>query len=278
MLKYAADVEQLVVVLASQSPRRRVLLQLLGIHNPQVIPSAFPETLPKAAFPDATAYCAATTALKMNDIWASKAVLSLPRVPHVLIGADTVVVAPDGTIFEKAQSPEEAAEMLRQLSGRRSQVITTLMVLLPASVGEAHVDPGDSIDTTFIDAIGGHSCSEEFLKQRKRTHVEQTWVTFGEIDEEEIAAYVRHPSAWQGKAGAYGIQDLAAQYIRGIEGDYYTVMGLPVHALANILADSFRKGWLRSSEKSNDYLGMAFFLLAVDYVAVNFLVLMNSER
>ena len=97
---------------------------------------------------------------------------------------------------------EEAREMLSALSGRRHQVYTGMAVL---SGGQAF------------------------------THVECTQVEFRPLTAEEIAAYVATGESMD-KAGAYGIQGRACVFIRGIQGDYYNVVGLPVCALHELLA------------------------------------------
>lgn len=123
------------------------------------------------------------------------------RPEATVIGADTVV-ALDGRVLGKPSDEEEAREMLSALSGRRHQVYTGMAVL---SGGQAF------------------------------THVECTQVEFRPLTEEEIAAYVATGESMD-KAGAYGIQGRACVFIRGIQGDYYNVVGLPVCALHELLA------------------------------------------
>lgn len=123
------------------------------------------------------------------------------RPEATVIGADTVV-ALDGRVLGKPSDEEEAREMLSALSGRCHQVYTGMAVL---SGGQAF------------------------------THVECTQVEFRPLTEEEIAAYVATGESMD-KAGAYGIQGRACVFIRGIQGDYYNVVGLPVCALHELLA------------------------------------------
>lgn len=123
------------------------------------------------------------------------------RPEATVIGADTVV-ALDGRVLGKPSDEEEAREMLSALSGRRHQVYTGMAVL---SGGQAF------------------------------TRVECTQVEFRPLTEEEIAAYVATGESMD-KAGAYGIQGRACVFIRGIQGDYYNVVGLPVCALHELLA------------------------------------------
>lgn len=123
------------------------------------------------------------------------------RPEATVIGADTVV-ALDGQVLGKPSDEKEAREMLSALSGRRHQVYTGMAVL---SGGQAF------------------------------THVECTQVEFRLLTAEEIAAYVATGESMD-KAGAYGIQGRACVFIRGIQGDYYNVVGLPVCALHELLA------------------------------------------
>lgn len=133
----------------------------------------------------------------------------------VVIGSDTIVVL-DGHILEKPGSDEEAVAMLSRLSGRTHTVFTGLCVTHLASGREV-------VDYT------------------------STRVTFAAMRPEEIAAYVKTGSP-RDKAGAYGIQDdLGAAFIPHIEGDYYTVVGLPVHRLYTLLRDHFPELPLRTA-------------------------------
>ena len=119
----------------------------------------------------------------------------------VCIGSDTMVTI-DGLPLGKPSDEKQAAEMLRRLRGRTHEVLTGLAVLPPA---------------------GG-----------ARTLCTRTRVTFRDFAEDELAAYLATGEPLD-KAGAYGIQGHGALLIRGIEGDYYSVMGLPVAPLGEIL-------------------------------------------
>ncbi|MCM1067291.1 MAG: Maf family nucleotide pyrophosphatase [Muribaculaceae bacterium] len=123
----------------------------------------------------------------------------------LLITADTVVIL-DGTILGKPQSAAEAKEMLRRLSGRTHTVVT-----------------GVCLSTI--------NRSESFSASTK--------VSFAPLAESEIEAYVERFMPLD-KAGAYGIQEwVGAAAIEGIEGSFYNVMGLPLHALYLHLRDFF---------------------------------------
>ncbi len=130
------------------------------------------------------------------------------RFPSALtLGADTVVVH-EGVVLGKPEDEAEAHAMLRRLSGETHTVFTGLALLHPAS-------------------------------DRRVSACEATRVTFDALSDEEIRAYVAS-GAPMDKAGAYGIQgDLGAVFVARIEGDFYTVMGLPLHRLYRLLHDHF---------------------------------------
>lgn len=120
----------------------------------------------------------------------------------VVISADTTVVV-DDTIFGKPVDHAEACRMLRALSGRTHVVHTAVAV---------------------VRAGGGHVESA----------VESTTVTFRELDDSEIAAYVATGEPMD-KAGAYGIQGYGATIVDRVDGDYFAVMGLALRRLVALL-------------------------------------------
>ncbi|MBD9090434.1 MAG: septum formation protein Maf, partial [Clostridiales bacterium] len=120
---------------------------------------------------------------------------------NVIVSADTIVVI-DGKILGKPKDEQDAARMLRMLSGRTHTVYTGLTV---------HAD-GES-----------------------KTQVVGTDVTFRELTDAEIAAYIKTKEPMD-KAGAYGIQERGALLVEGIRGDYFNVVGLPVCRLGRMLA------------------------------------------
>lgn len=120
---------------------------------------------------------------------------------EVIIAADTVV-AIDGKILGKPHSEAEAFEMLSTLSGRVHSVFTGVCVI-------------------FEDGS-----AENFA--------EETKVEFYPLTAEEINAYIATGDPMD-KAGAYGIQEKGAANVKGIVGDFYNVMGLPVGRLARVL-------------------------------------------
>jgi septum formation protein len=128
--------------------------------------------------------------------------VAVRRPEALVIGADTVVVA-RGVRLGKPAGGAEALELLRQLQGRTHEVWTGLAVVL-----------------------GGD----------QRTAAEVTKVQFARLDDAELRAYVRTGEPLD-KAGAYGVQGLAAQFVRRIEGDYANVVGLPLARLRQLLKE-----------------------------------------
>jgi septum formation protein len=120
-----------------------------------------------------------------------------------VLGADTVVVV-DEHLLEKPTDAEDAIRMLRLLSGRTHQVITGICVL-----------------------------AERF----ERRESEITQVTFSQLSEDEIAAYVRTGEPMD-KAGAYAIQGMASRWAERIEGCYFNVVGLPMPRVYRLLRDA----------------------------------------
>ena len=170
------------LILASQSPRRKELLGLF--HIPFTVRVAdIDEAMDPAKAPFDEV--ARVSRLKAQAI---------PReAGDVVIAADTIVVCCD-KVLGKPHSEEEAAQMLRLLSGRDHQVMTGVTVLT------------DNDCITFTDVTDIH---------------------FRELSDGEIRRYVASGEPMD-KAGSYGIQGGAALFAEKMVGDYYNVMGLPV--------------------------------------------------
>jgi septum formation protein len=132
-----------------------------------------------------------------------KAVTVAAKKPgSVVVGADTVVVL-RGVRLGKPADRAEAVSMLRRLHGRTHEVWTGIAVV---------------------------------RDEERRTAAECTRVQLQRLDEPEIEAYVKSGEPLD-KAGGYGIQGIAAQFVRRIEGDYTNVVGLPLARLRQVLLD-----------------------------------------
>ncbi len=146
-------------------------------------------------------YDAATVA-RLNALAKAREVFARVGRECVVVGADTVVAC-DGNILGKPMDEADAFDMLKSLSGKKHSVITGYAV-----VGENGEKSG--------------YCSTE--------------VEFRSLSDREINAYIatREP---MDKAGAYGIQERASLFVKSIEGDFFNVVGLPVAAIYESLAD-----------------------------------------
>ena len=179
------------LILASASPRRRQFLKDLGISF-DVLVSGAPERHEPGETPEAY------VARNAREKAVAAANLCSPLDRHaVILGADTIVVSPEGAILEKPADADDAARMLRLLSGRRHRVLSSF---------------------ALVDAAN-RSCLH--------SHVVVTQVSFRRLEETEIRGYVASGEPLD-KAGAYGIQGRAAAFVDGVEGSYTSVVGLPL--------------------------------------------------
>lgn len=179
------------LILASASPRRKELLEQIGVKfdilaakGEETAVSANPEQL----------------VVELSAQKAAEVAESLPAdTDHILVlGADTVV-AFGGEILGKPKNEEDAARMLRMLSGNTHSVYTGVTAIIIDSEGEKQL----------------HSFYEE------------TKVTMYPMTDRQILSYISTGEPMD-KAGAYGIQGKFAVYIEKIDGDYNNVVGLPV--------------------------------------------------
>jgi septum formation protein len=218
------------VTLASQSPQRLTLLARLGL-DVLVQPSGVDETAIAAP---------ADPAEQVRTLARAKAEVVASRKPQrFVLGADTLV-AMDGLVLGKPSSPEAATLMLRQLSGRRHAVYTGIALIVPA--------PGTTIDT-FPDMTDWIDRDAALRRVRQRlpnlqvdtgatyhvlTAVVSATVTFRQVDDDQVAAYVRTGEPLD-KAGGYGIQGAGSRMVAALSGCFTTVVGLPVCAVALLM-------------------------------------------
>lgn len=177
------------IILASASPRRKELLRQIGVKFDVMVSDK--ETDIDST--DPVKACEKQAMQKALDI-EEKAALKYKE-DHIIIAADTIV-ALEGSILGKPKDKEEARLMLEKISGKKHKVYTAVCV--------------------FNSRLKTH-----------KSFVEETAVEVAELSKKDIDFYLSKDEAYD-KAGAYAIQGLFSRYIVGIEGDYYNVMGLPV--------------------------------------------------
>ena len=189
------------LILASASPRRQELLRNAGILF-TVQPANINET-PLAG--ESPRDCAERLARE-------KALVVFQSNPQqCVLGADTIVVV-DDMILGKPRDAEDAARMLRLLSGRTHAVITGVCVVGPVASGQWSVASKTEVAS------------------------ETTLVTFCGLSDQEIRDYIATGEPMD-KAGAYAIQGVASRWIPRIEGDYSNVVGLPVALVYRMLRE-----------------------------------------
>jgi nucleoside triphosphate pyrophosphatase len=204
------------LVLASASPRRQDLLRSAGISF-QVQPADVDET-PLAG--ESARECAERLAQeKALAVWRK-------RPGDLVLGADTVVVV-DEAMLGKPIDSDDAARMLRMLSGRIHQVITGVCLASPSGAGNS---------PTRVNTSNSRPENCEV-----RTSSETTLVTFAALTDAEVRDYVATGEPMD-KAGAYAIQGIASRWIPRIEGDYSNVVGLPVAQVYRMLQEVHAAG------------------------------------
>ena len=189
------------IYLASQSPRRSQLLDQIGISHKLLLPAPDEdaESL-ELALPRESPmhYVKRLTALKLDAAVLRMKARLLPVAP-VLCSDTTVALGRE--IVGKPVDAKDAIRMLQALSGQTHRVLTAVAI----------------------------------QSGRKRlTTVSLSRVTFAALSRSQIKAYVDSGEP-MGKAGAYGVQGLAAAHISGMQGSYSGIMGLPVHETAVLL-------------------------------------------
>lgn len=200
------------VILASNSPRRKELLEQAGVTFTVRTPEA---PVDESLEPDLKAN-PPEAAKKLAERKAGAVVQEVLADPEfrgmaIVLGADTMVVK-GGTIFGKPRNVSDATFMLRQLSGCTHQVHTAVSVWMMRAEDDGNVSLGF------------------------RTLVDTTHVTFRDLTDEEITAYLRKGESYD-KAGAYAIQGAAREFVTEINGALDTVIGLPAERLVREFPD-----------------------------------------
>ncbi len=188
------------LILASASPRRREILDTLGVKFTVLVADADEtcDLLDPGARVEAIAACKCRAALEALSIAGTLTEDTL------ILAADTLVTL-DGDFLGKPRDEADAAAMVGRLAGRTHTVAGGICLWYQGTFVTAH---------------------------------ELTDVSFAPMTEADIATYIATKESF-GKAGAYAIQGHAARFIAGIRGDYFNVVGLPVRRLYETLRSAF---------------------------------------
>lgn len=191
------------LVLASESPRRKQLLEKAGF-NFRVCPSKISEILNKSL--NVNEQILDLARQKARTVFSS--LKSSMKEPYLVLGSDTEVIF-EGQTLGKPADPQDAYRILRSLSGNRHTVITAICM---------------------IESLQGHESSEYELSQ----------VYFKPLTDEKIWSYIQSGDPMD-KAGAYGIQGPGRDLVDYFEGTLENIMGLPVDRVQSILQKNFWK-------------------------------------
>jgi len=189
------------IYLASQSPRRRQLLEQLGVRHELLLPGTDEdaEGIEAVLTGEAPAtYVQRVTQLKLDAALARLRRRGLPAAP--VLCSDTTV-ALGRTIYGKPEDAADARRMLGELAGHSHRVLTAVAIGTP---------------------------------RRRVQALSTSRVTFAPMSHQQIATYVSSGEP-MGKAGAYAVQGRAAAFISHISGSYSGIMGLPMHETAQLL-------------------------------------------
>ena len=186
------------IILASKSPRRKEILSMVT-KDFDVLVSDEEEILDETLTLEKQAKALAYTK--------AKSIFEKTTGDRIVIGSDTMVVDLDGKIYGKPKDNEDAKNMLNKIKGTKHNVITSLAILVEKE-GEyiQHVD---------------YDLAEVYI---------------ADMTDKEIVDWINTGEAYD-KAGAYAVQGDFTKHIEKINGNFWTVMGLPIHKVYNILKE-----------------------------------------
>lgn len=183
------------VILASESPRRRELLEMMGLKF-EIKPSKCDETFEEGLTIEEQS--------KRLAFIKAKTVFDETSGDRVVIGSDTMVLKGD-KIYGKPHSKEQAFEMLQDLNNDKHKVITSICVV-----------------------------SEKSGEYKEQVDYDIAEVYFKKMTDREIEGWIEKDKPYD-KAGAYAVQSAFGVYVDKIIGNYFTVVGLPIHKLNDML-------------------------------------------
>ncbi len=185
------------IILASQSPRRRELLDLLKIKY-EIMPSMVEETLEEGL--------SIIEQSKRLAYIKAKEIFNKTTGDRIIIGSDSMVIK-KGKIYGKPKDEQDAIRMIQELNNSSHQVITSLCVMIQ--------DNGQFKE--YLD----YDIAKVYLNDMTQNEIEK-WVKEGKALD---------------KAGAYAIQSEFCIYVNKIEGNYTTIVGLPMHKLYDAIKE-----------------------------------------
>ncbi|XP_012057751.1 PREDICTED: N-acetylserotonin O-methyltransferase-like protein [Atta cephalotes] len=188
-------------ILASSSPRRQDIMRQLRI-NVEVMTSLYDEKLDRSKYEGHGEYVQDIAKYKVLEVY--ERLKGDPVPPSLIIGADTMVTMGD-VIYGKPRNEVEAFQMLSSLANKQHVVYTGVCLKTPKT-------------------------ELQFYESAK--------VKFGDVSEKQIREYVKTGDPMD-KAGGYGLQGIGGCLIERIDGDYYTITGLPLYSLAKQLNRMF---------------------------------------
>ncbi|CAB9523790.1 Maf-like protein [Seminavis robusta] len=201
------------LILASQSPRRKEILDMMGLQG-KFTPT--PSPLDESALQKQLAslppveYTRRLAEEKAKALAMDMTGGRIPK-PTLVLGSDTIVDL-EGTILEKPTDAASAKVMLQALSGQRHNVHTGVALYLVQNQEEP------KLVASITDTAG---------------------VLFAHLREHDIDAYIQTGEPMD-KAGSYGIQGIGGQFVANVSGDFFTVMGLPMHKTSQMLAKAIK--------------------------------------
>eukprot|EP00088_Acartia_fossae_P033092 TRINITY_DN3387_c0_g1_i1.p1 TRINITY_DN3387_c0_g1~~TRINITY_DN3387_c0_g1_i1.p1 ORF type:complete len:211 (+),score=26.41 TRINITY_DN3387_c0_g1_i1:34-666(+) len=197
------------IVLASASPRRKEILENIRLPI-EILPADVEENLDKEAFQNRPhEYAVQTADVKADNVF-ERVKLQENSKKLIVIGSDTVV-SYQGKIYGKPKNEDHAFQTLSMLSGQSHEVYSGVKI---------------------IHSVDGKSNSVSFY--------EKTEVHFAPLTPETIKAYINTKEPMD-KAGGYGIQAIGGTMVKGISGDYFNVMGFPLHSFCQHLLQLLEK-------------------------------------
>ena len=199
------------IILASKSPRRKEILEMLGV--PFTIMTA--DTDERSTQTDPALLVEQLALQKATDVQDMLDAQDKLQPGTLIIASDTVV-ALNGEILGKPQGKEDARRMIKGLQNTTHHVLS-------------------GIAFCYVDVDGN--------RKGAYSHA-STAVHFGPMSDEDIELYISSDEPYD-KAGAYAIQGLAGRWITGIEGDYFNVVGLPVNVMCELAKAAFGIDLLR---------------------------------